>query len=1027
MKNVKRLTSLFISMISLLATAVVLNLGLTIALFNKSVQGNGTYGEVSLRSYYECGSGTVDDPFVITRPRHLYNFSRLHGLGIYGEKKYFQLGKEDLGGIDSNGLFMCYADDSSNVQKRYLDMSGSDLSTNPINAIGSEALPFYGEFDGKDVEIKNLNVYANPQDAGLFGYTAHGSSVHNLFLSEVTIHATGYTSDYSDLYNPESTIGSNVSFVYNPHDGGENQIDLVSGYGSTIYTHYYANNVSDFEYTAQGSSPVPSVSLNYPSNSYIFTSLLSGDLITTNNDNEIIPNLTRIFSFFKEKREEADPNEPIQASSSASLVVSSIDRYGQKHSKVLITIEFDFILNSSSSDFITMGVRVTGDHGNNIGLVVGHCDGSVENCYVHNGKFKMNDGGENFNNMSNGSNLGLIGLVGGTVQNILADESDVGIKDGKNIGVLDFTTIYQDVVNENSFNNNSDYPGDPDNGVTYVPNPTTKYNQYLRHHNSSYVTLEDYSVSFKGRSIITNTDLGVFTVATDASTSGEGMDTGANLKNSVIKTEDLAIKDNEGNDDYYIYYSTGEYNKQYNQNYFGSNVYSNYQDSFNSDNPSHITNGFHFPRKEHLSRQAFDAREARHNYFIRFKLDPLYRRGKGFYFSDLDVESDGGAYLANYFNYKLVDQNSHHIAIGDKKCGVMLKNNLRQDIGTFSASFDTPDLTPGASETKAYCLQDQEGKKYVSNMVNFEIKNDMANVTVIAASANRSLPSILGVYRLDDSNDFSGDPSNYTLYFTQKYDDPDYAFFMPDDNHLSYFDYRVNSNHKGQIGTYDSSGVFTVATNSTNAVLPNEYDTHEYPYSVSTDENAISKTRLFAHTFCLPKGRYCLGSPFNKGKGHSIAKIYYVCAQGQDDGQFDFDDTVFTSNDRVENVDFTFTPRFATDGTENIIMRDISVYNPTSPTQGKWLGNRRCYIALVNSDRSEFAALPSDMYFHYDDSSGKFLIESELTGQDLTRAITHVAVDNYNHPYADGIEKHLTIVLLGIESDQMVIVYPADD
>ena len=121
MKKSNKLTALLASIISVSALAVILNFSISVALYNKSVSGNGTYGEVSLRSYYECGSGTEEDPFVITRPRHLYNLSRLHGLGIYGEKVYFQLGKVDLGGIDSSNVPMCYADDSSNTQKPYLD------------------------------------------------------------------------------------------------------------------------------------------------------------------------------------------------------------------------------------------------------------------------------------------------------------------------------------------------------------------------------------------------------------------------------------------------------------------------------------------------------------------------------------------------------------------------------------------------------------------------------------------------------------------------------------------------------------------------------------------------------------------------------------------------------------------------------------------------------------------------------------------------------------------------------------------
>ena len=1012
MKRRKGLLALYISTITVLVSTIALSVGMTLSLYEKYIKGNGTYGEVSLRSYYESGSGTEEDPFIITRPRHLYNLSRLQGLGVYGEKTYFQLGKVDLGGVDSNGVPMCYADDSSTVKKPYLDMSGSNRDTNPINAIGSEALPFYGEFDGQNVEIKDLNVYANPQDAGLFGYTAHGSQVHNLFLSNVTIHALGYTNDYADLYSPESTIGNNAYFSYNPNDGSA-VINFIKGYENTEYTYFFADN--NFEYTQENSSPIPTVSIVSPSNSYLFTSLLSGDLIKMNESNQIVPDLDRLFEFFGEKKEEQDMKFPIQASSSASLIVSSVDRYGQKHSKVLLNLEYDFTLESESANFISMGVHLAGDHGNNIGLIAGHCDGTIYDCYVYNGHFKMNDGGQGYSNLENGSNLGLIGLVGGTVQNILANESDVGAKEGKNIGVLDFTTIYKDIIDNDSFQGSHDATGGVVGGVTFNPISTTKYMQYLRYFDNQYITQQVNSVSFKGRSIITNTDLGVFTVATDPQT-GEGMYSGDHLDQSVVHTEDLTINDN-----YYIYYSTGEYNKGYHTRYGGSS-FDNYLNSYNTDNSNsgaaHILQGHHFPRRDEVTRESFETREARQNYFVRFQLDPNYRKGKGFYFSDLDTDTDGGAFMANYFNYKLVDQNSYHIPIGNNKCGVMLKNNLRQEISNFSASFGLPDLAREAygSKIEAYCLQDGEGNKYVGNMINFEIKNDLANVTIIAAPSDRSKSAALGIYKLDPG-DFSGVyDSTYTMKFTQNYNDPDYAFFMPNDDHLTYFDYRVNgTTNKGEIGTYSSAGTFTVANNASNATVAKEYGINEHGY-------ISGKTRLFAHTFCLPRGRYCVGSASKNDQ--CVPKVYYLCAQGQDDGQFDFDDTVFSSIDRVENVDFTNTSRFANDGTENIVIQEITTYNPSSPTDGNKLGNRRCYVALVNSDRSIFSSsIPSDLSFEYDSASGKFIISTTLQGQDLIDAITRLAVDNYNHPFA-GDPKQLTISLLGVESSDQVIVYP---
>ena len=1023
MKKQKGLFALYISIVSILVSTIVLSIGLSIALFEKYVRGNGTYGEISLRSYYECGSGRPPktngpydpgDPYVITRPRHLYNLSRLQGLGVYGEKTYFVLGKEDLGGVNSNGVPMCYVDDSSSEQVPYLDMSGSDKDTNPINAIGSEALPFYGLFDGQDVEIKNLNVYANPQDAGLFGYTAHGSIVKNLFLSNVTIHALGYTDDYADLYNPESTIGNNAYFVYDPNDG-TSTINYTSDYSNSIFTYFYANNLEDFEYTAEGSSPTPLISIQSPSNSYSFSSLLSGDLVTFNQNNQIIPNFDRLFEFFKEKKDEQDATFPIQASSSASLIVSSVDRYGQKHSKVLLSLEFDFTLYSATSTFISMGTRIGGNHGNNIGLVAGHCDGSVYDCYVYNGAFEMNNGGSGYNNLANGSDLGLIGLVGGTVQNILAEESDVGAKEGKNIGVLDFTSIYSQIIDSNSFAENPPAAQGVSSGVVFTPASTAyeEYEKYLRLFNNQYITLKKDSVSFAGRQLISNKDLGVFTIATDPETL-DGTSSGMYLDRSVILSESKA--DLTYNNDYYIYYSTGEFNKEYQTNYGGSTI-ANYLDYYNTRDNNHFLAGYYIPSKEQVTRDSFITREERQNYVIRFKLDPG-RRNKGFYLSDVDVETDGGAFFANYFHYKLVDQDGLHLPINDNKCGIMLKDNLRQEISSFSASFGLPDLyyTGSSQYLYPYCLQDNEGNNCVGNMINFEIKSKLANVTVIAAPTDASKGSALGVYKLNDS-DFSGDIADYSLKFNKLSNDPDYAFFMPTSSNLAYFDYKYNeATNKGEVGTYDNNGDFIPG--SRKATVPAEHGVVESLYN--------GNTRLFAHTFCLPRGRYCIGSASKPDQ--SVPKVYYICAQGQDDGQLDFDDTVFTGNDRVENVDFLNVPRFDIDGTPLITIDDtLDSYNPNDPVTGDNLINRRLYVALVNSRRSTFEDDYCYLSFTYDPSSGKFIISSVKDAVDTKSAITFIAVDNYNHSFAGSPPKQLVVSLLNNESSGPVIVYPTDN
>ena len=84
------------------------------------------------------------------------------------------------------------------------------------------------------------------------------------------------------------------------------------------------------------------------------------------------------------------------------------------------------------------------------------------------------------------------------------------------------------------------------------------------------------------------------------------------------------------------------------------------------------------------------------------------------------------------------------------------------------------------------------------------------------------------------------------------------------------------------------------------------------------------------------------------------------------------------------------------------------------------------YVALVNSDRSMFGdSVPSNLSFTYDQATGKFMITSTLTGQNLIDVMTRVAVDNYKPNLTNGDQKELTINLLGIESNGQVIVYPA--
>ena len=188
-------------------------------------------GNIGLRNYFFAGDGSEEKPFEIVSPVHLYNFSRLQNLGIFPGKKYFQVGHVfDIEGVPTLACINGYNGDDPNYQP-YLDMGtfSSDPKTK-IRTIGGEGVPFVGEFDGKGLPIKNLKVYGNPDDIGVFGYISHEGSVENLVLDNVEVISLGYSKDSSsgdndlfsqdidDIFHSASYLATDTSlslFKYN--------------------------------------------------------------------------------------------------------------------------------------------------------------------------------------------------------------------------------------------------------------------------------------------------------------------------------------------------------------------------------------------------------------------------------------------------------------------------------------------------------------------------------------------------------------------------------------------------------------------------------------------------------------------------------------------------------------------------------------------------------------------------------------------------------------------------------------------
>jgi len=1000
----------------------------TMAIFQKEAQSDGVYGKVSLRSYFDSGNGTVGKPYVIAKPRHLYNLSRLQSFGVFDTKTYFRLGREV-----SKDVYRCIDDHGNEVP--FLDMAGSRYDFEPIKAIGSEAKPFYGDFDGKGLEIKNLTVFADPEDAGLFGYTGHGSKVHNLFLSNVTINAMGYTNQFSDLYaeNPAAASGTSFSYVYN----GESPVTFDKSNPDNIKTLAF-DGAEILGWNGEGDipevdDPHPVITYNKSNPTYKYKLLISGDFLSyvDDSDQSVEVDLQSTYNFFRLEKLKNDPapTYPINASSSVSLVVSKTDSLGLDHSKVISTLDFDFSLANDTTTVLSMKCHLGEEHTDNIGLIIGHCDGTIEDCYASSGTFIMNDGygitGDNYNSMKNGSSYGLIGKIGGTVHNYVAEESDGAASKGKSAGVLDFSTLYdqitydEEIDGKTSFDNSADMDG----GITYEPDTNAiEYLDYLRSHNGKYITEKynnssfDGSVSLRGRSAIKNDDLGVFAVATDYYTTGMDAEAGARLDYSVVRKEKAPA-----NSKYYVYYATGEFDKSKTSNPSDPSTvkgeFAQYRESMKTtSSPSKMHLGYHFPRADEITSDSFEQRDLHQNYFFRFQIDSVGRKNSDnhFYFSDVNQSSPGGSFISKYFEHKLCYENGEPILASSdsKRKGMMLKDSLGYEIDKLDCSFATPDMS--GKSAKMYCITNAQLDNPVANMVNFEIKTDYANVAVVAGLVDNTKPAAVGIYQID--RDVAGRGTNQGYeYVTTNFENPDYAFFMPTDNKLAYFDYAKDPNTgKYDIGTYEkvnSQYVFRTADIHTDATVSQGQGINE------KDPRTGNETRLYAHIFKLKAGKYCIGSatgPSRDSGAEGLAKIYYVCAQGQTDGQLDFDDNAYASHDEVKNIDFLKSELYT------ITNQETGAYSSTGEMQ-------RCYISLVNSDRSTFKAALCRVKFEYNSTNGYFAITSPGVSSTADQ-VEHMAVSSYAYSKTEHAIDNTRVKIFDgpvSSTEETMIYYPS--
>lgn len=155
MKNTAAKILTLILVLSLLLSSV----GTSFAWLSGSNEAETGVNSYVLTQYFESGSGTAEDPFIIHTPRHLYNLAWLQYMGMFNvtedghvKQYYFEL-------CDGTNTWSQSHNDTAGISGGVLDMGGWTLPP-----IGTSQNPFVGNFEGNGITIANLTVSGNYSD-----------------------------------------------------------------------------------------------------------------------------------------------------------------------------------------------------------------------------------------------------------------------------------------------------------------------------------------------------------------------------------------------------------------------------------------------------------------------------------------------------------------------------------------------------------------------------------------------------------------------------------------------------------------------------------------------------------------------------------------------------------------------------------------------------------------------------------------------------------------------------------------------
>lgn len=239
MKLFKSKTSRIITVLGI--NSVVLSVGVVIATISwynakQEILPKDNVSSSILTSYFDSGNGSQDNPYVITKPAHFYNLSRLYAAGYaFDSNTYFRVGKKNIEGT-GNTDYQVYAVDEdgsikSGVFSKTLDMSfynGSDIEHPSLVPLGTSRHPFVSKINGSNITIDGLNINgAGCSDIGVFGYVSSSATIHNIYFDNISI----------DIGVPVGTD------AYHAHADGKYNIGYIAGHvvDEDSFNYVYVN------------------------------------------------------------------------------------------------------------------------------------------------------------------------------------------------------------------------------------------------------------------------------------------------------------------------------------------------------------------------------------------------------------------------------------------------------------------------------------------------------------------------------------------------------------------------------------------------------------------------------------------------------------------------------------------------------------------------------------------------------------------------------------------------------------------